>query len=154
MPGTEFALTWPFLKGHNLRLQTAHNGLNRGRSPPAPVPAPLRTPAHPRLFERRVLRHPLTTHTTLSTHIFRATESSTQTAQFLASLEPKSAEMVEENRLLQQAGFKTLSTGYFLYLPEKVFHRLGFSGGDASKRPLRRPIRGPCPGTRIGNGTP
>jgi hypothetical protein len=72
MPGTAFALTWPFLKGHNLRLQTAHNGLNRGRSPPAPVPAPLRTPAHPRLFERRVLRHPLTTHTTLSTHIFRA----------------------------------------------------------------------------------
>ena len=78
------------------------------------------------IFERRVLPHSLTTHTTLSTHIFRTTESSTQTAQFLASPEPKSGKMVEENRLLQQTGLKTLSTGYFLYLPGKVFHRLDF----------------------------
>jgi SAM-dependent methyltransferase len=28
--------------------------------------------------------------------------------------------------LLQAAGFQTLSTDYFLYLPEKMFHRLGF----------------------------
>jgi SAM-dependent methyltransferase len=29
-------------------------------------------------------------------------------------------------RLLQEAGFQSLSTDYFLYLPEKMFHRLGF----------------------------
>jgi len=31
----------------------------------------------------------------------------------------------EVSRLLQLAGFETLSTNYFLYLPEKIFNRMG-----------------------------
>jgi hypothetical protein len=33
------------------------------------------------------------------------------------------------SKLLQEAGFQALSTDYFLYLPEKMFHRLGFLEG-------------------------
>ena len=40
------------------------------------------------------------------------------------------------SRLLQEAGFQTLSTDYFLYLPEKMFHRLGFLEGMLRRLPF------------------
>jgi SAM-dependent methyltransferase len=40
------------------------------------------------------------------------------------------------SRLLQQAGFQALSTDYFLYLPERMFHRLGLLEGALRRLPL------------------
>jgi SAM-dependent methyltransferase len=40
------------------------------------------------------------------------------------------------SRLLQEAGFQTLSTDYFLYLPEKLFYRLGFLEGMLRRSPF------------------
>jgi SAM-dependent methyltransferase len=39
-------------------------------------------------------------------------------------------------RLLQEAGFQALSTDYFLYMPEKLFHQLGFLEGLLRRLPL------------------
>ena len=39
-------------------------------------------------------------------------------------------------RLLQEAGFQALSTDYFLYMPEKMFHRLGFLEGMLRRLPF------------------
>jgi SAM-dependent methyltransferase len=40
------------------------------------------------------------------------------------------------SRLLQEAGFQALRTDYFLYLPEKMFHRLGFLEGMLRRPPI------------------
>jgi SAM-dependent methyltransferase len=66
-------------------------------------------------------------------------------------------------KLLQEAGFQPLSTDYFLYLPEKMFRRLGFLEGMLRRLPFggqyavlaracaQRP--GPCIGSLL-HGTP
>jgi hypothetical protein len=38
--------------------------------------------------------------------------------------------------LFRAAGLRALSTNYFLYLPEKVFYRLGFLEGMLCKVPF------------------
>jgi SAM-dependent methyltransferase len=40
------------------------------------------------------------------------------------------------SRLLQEARFQALSTDYFLYMPEKLFHQLGFLEGLLHKLPF------------------
>jgi SAM-dependent methyltransferase len=40
------------------------------------------------------------------------------------------------SKLLQEAGFQALSTDYFLYLPERMFHRLGFLEGVLRRFPF------------------
>jgi ubiquinone/menaquinone biosynthesis C-methylase UbiE len=40
------------------------------------------------------------------------------------------------SKLLQEAGFQALSTDYFLYLPERMFHRLGFLEGMLRRFPF------------------
>jgi SAM-dependent methyltransferase len=40
------------------------------------------------------------------------------------------------SRLLREAGFQPLSTDYFLYLPEKIFHQFGFLEGMLRRPPL------------------
>lgn len=42
----------------------------------------------------------------------------------------------ETSTLLQAAGFQSLSTDYFLYLPEKMFHQLGFLEGILRRLPF------------------
>jgi SAM-dependent methyltransferase len=40
------------------------------------------------------------------------------------------------SNLVQEAGFQALSTDYFLYLPERMFHRLGFLEGMLRRFPF------------------